>query len=723
MSRVETVAAKESFDKDLNQLWNIIKNADKETREKIVKGLDEKTTYLLRTRSNPYKKPVYKGNKDKLLCFNVINLREKYLQRFSMTSLIGFIYRMLDEFEPTGASDYESQNDAKFAKVFNVKQAQAIRTIPEERYRVIIKKLRDTIASSAPDTDQAVLKLTYHDLFINQSKMNQHMQYYLGKDRDALKYTLDMEIQDLDRAQSILTTMDRRLNVSERKRYLKEIFDNTADGISLIKEYETNPPQRVRGEIPDYSYEDPNTCSLNDFDKGISLADFNAIINLRKKDYLSSKQDLVKLTDKVASLQQEFNTLSDRLKRFIAQFKQLKGDYNKHFKNANPHPLDVEIKIYELSDNEYDDVVKHSKIEAGIEKTREEYVDERRSIVQEFLDDPDNHVQTAYKPNYDDPLRNLLKTAWVDYHQTGDEASYLAAVEDHAKKVGEYRIIKETEYERKLIPPDDTFFRWQRYIDNNYEELRQATDDIYAEKSDVEFSIVPLATFEGPTEEIQAEAAEWQRKYAEEFEGDVYQATFGVHNMLGSWVQNRDRRDFYTKNSEILKRIIQQNEDDQKMGKRLMKERAEKKRKDNEAEVGKPDEGLKSYRKQRHTGTGGLDSTGAKHMDEIDKSQSAIPNGRRTQADRMVSELSDMQDSQESTRDEVEVGWHNIRPERRHGRVRAGQTNSSKFHIPTDKEAPNKGYVMKPGDMHKHIGINEMKEFVTKTTHADDDQF
>src|SRR4051812_16866160 len=100
--RQDSSVAKQEFDEDLTKLWNIIKTADQETRKKIIAGLPEKTLFLLRTKQNPYQKPVYKGNKDKLLCFNVINLREKYQQRFAMTSLIGFIYRMLDEFEPPG---------------------------------------------------------------------------------------------------------------------------------------------------------------------------------------------------------------------------------------------------------------------------------------------------------------------------------------------------------------------------------------------------------------------------------------------------------------------------------------------------------------------------------------------------------------------------------------------------------------------------------------------
>lgn len=579
--------------------------------------------------------------------------------------------------------------------------------------------MRDEITSSTAETDPAILKMTYHDLFLNQARLNHHTQYYLGKDRDAIKYNLDMDKQDLDRATTILATVEKRLAVTERKRYLKEIYDRSPEGIAMADELKRNPVQRQRGEIPDYAYEDPKTCTLTEFDKSVSLEVFTNMIELRKKDVELIKQDVEKLTAKVKDLRSQFDDKVERIKHYTTQFKQLKSDYNKHFKAADPHPLDIELAQYELNDDEYDQVVQETKKELQMSMTREEYVEERRQIVQDFLDEylvynPDNHVQCAYKPNYDDPLRTPLKTAWLKFHENGDEAAYNAAVDEHAHKVDEVRVIKEAEYERKLVPPDDTFFRWQRYIDNNYEELRQATDDIYAEKSDVEFSLVPLATFEGPLDEIQAQAAEWQRKYAEEFEGDVYQATFGVHNMLGSWAQNRDRRDFYTKNSEILKRIIQQNEDDQKMGKRLMKERSDKKRKENEAETGPADSGLKTYRKNRHAGAGGLESGGAKHMEEIDKSKSAIPN-RSTQADRIASDLEKMQDINESRNDEVEVGWHNIRPERRHGRVCAGKTVSSKFHIPTDKDAPAKGFVMKPGDVHKHVGITEMKDFVNHT--------
>lgn len=725
MSREETAVAGKELDDDLTKLWNIMQNADAKTREKIIKNLPEKTVYLLRTKSNPYKKPVYKGNKNKLLCFNVINLREKYLQRLAMTSLIGFTYRMLDEFEPPGAKEFESQVDAKFAKVFNVRQAEAIRSLPEKRYREIIKRLRTEIAESSADVDAVKLKLTYHDFYLNQAKLNVHSQHYLGKDRDAVKLKLDMERVDLDRAETIKKTIERRLVVAERKRGLKAIFDKTPDGVANLKKLEQEPAKHERGEIPDYAHEDPVKCILTDFDKTISIESFDKIISNRKNDAKLIEDDLVKLNTRCNEFQTEFDSLNERIKRLIAQFRQLKTDYNKHFKPDSTHPLDVELKPYELSDNEYDEIVQQTKKEVGIEKTREEFIEERRSHVQDFLDEyfvynPDNHVQCAYKPNYDDPLRTPLKTAWVKYHEDGDQESYQSSLDQYNKRVEEYRVIKEAEHERKLIPPDDTFFRWQRYVDNNYEELRQATDDIYCEKSDVEFSIVPLATFEGPAEEIEVQAAEWQRKYAEEFEGDVYQATFGVHNMLGSWSQNRERRDFYTKNSEILKRIIQQNEDDQKMGKRLMKERSDKKRKENETETGEHASGLKDYRKQRHAGPSGLDSAGARYMEDIDKTKSAIPDrARRTQADSIVSDLQN--DKQESTKDEVEIGWHNIRPDRRRGRVRAGKTETGKFHIPTDRDDPAKGYVMKPGDMHKHIGVSEMKEFVSKTKTEEDE--
>jgi hypothetical protein len=181
-----------------------------------------------------------------------------------------------------------------------------------------------------------------------------------------------------------LDTVKRRLAVTERKRYLKEIYDKSPDGIKALEEYKKNPVQRQRGEIPDYAYEDPVKCILTEFDKSVELEVFDKMIDSRKKDIELIKKDAANLEEKVASQQKEFDDLSERIKKYNTQFKQLKSDYNKHFKAVEPSPLEMDMEAYELSDPEYDRVVQATKQEVGIEKTREEYVEERRQIVQDF---------------------------------------------------------------------------------------------------------------------------------------------------------------------------------------------------------------------------------------------------------------------------------------------------------------------------------------------------
>jgi hypothetical protein len=285
-----------------------------------------------------------------------------------------------------------------------------------------------------------------------------------------------------------------------------------------------------------------------------------------------------------------------------------------------------------------------------------------QDIIQGFLDqyfvyNPDTHVQCAYKPNYEDPLRTPLQ-------------------------MDEHRRITEEKHERALIPPDDTFFRWNRYVENNYEELRQATDDIYAEKSDFEFDIVPLEVFEGPNAE--ADAAAFDRKYADEVEADILRATFGSHNLMGSWAQNREKRDFYNEHTEIIKRIINENVESQKFGRKLNKQRAEQKKAENEKLSGPHASGFADYKKSNPTP---LRDHGATEASEI-PTQDIIP-----------------KDTGKLKKGEMEVGVTQIRPVKRRGGRRGyrGDGEQWKFHIPEEKMEPGQVKVGRPSAMHKKI--------------------
>ena len=147
--------AQESYEQDLDKLWEIIKNSNPKRAEEIMSELDEKTITALRTKKNPYKKPIFKGNKNRLLAFNVINLTEKYLQRFAMTSLIGFIYRMLDEYEPEESKKFPSENDAEFGNIHVRKVNELKRSRPRELYKKraeeITKRINEIRSSGSSD--------------------------------------------------------------------------------------------------------------------------------------------------------------------------------------------------------------------------------------------------------------------------------------------------------------------------------------------------------------------------------------------------------------------------------------------------------------------------------------------------------------------------------------------------------------------------------------------
>lgn len=754
--RTERKDAEDKYQERMNELWKIMHSSTPEEQKEIISHLDEKTIYLLRTQKNIYNKPVYKGNKVERLAFNVVNMKEKYLQRFAMTSLIGFVYRMLDEWSPPGNKDFISQDDTKFATKFNAKSKVLEKTRPieicESNIEYLnkeIKNLTEAIANAqnaeSNFTSSQVLELkkdkkrNYQTLFIWTTKLIKYKLSQITKDKESMKLKVDFAQNDYDRSKQLKTLQDKRLAVLTRKIELRKKYEGSKEQDAYNKSIKNRSPESkptFQGEL-DEALLDPEKTKLSLFDKEQSLEDFATMLKNYKANVDNAQKDIETIASKSKNLNDEYEQILIQFNTLNKELSDLKSKYDKHFrsdvnnavvtvnkrnkvkkkkKSVKPdddHPLDsVKIKEYELTDEEYDNVVSEVKKELGIETTREEWVEEHQQMVQSFLDEyflynPDIHVQCAYKPNYDDDLRTPLNTAWREFHNGKmTEKQYEKELDTHAKQVEKYRVITETEYERSVIPPDDSFFRWQRYIDNNYEELRQATDDVYAEKSDIEWSMVPLKYFSGKDEsEVEVESQEWRRKYAEEFEGDVYFATFGVHNMLGSWEQNRESRDFYNKNSEVIKRIIDQNKDDQRMGRRLMKQRTELKKKENIEEAGPDAVGLKSY---IDSAGSNLRNIGAKHMSEFDEEDSSVLKEIKGR------ELERIHRNDESNKEEIEVGFTHIRPRKRHGKFRASHATQGKFHIPAEDHLPETGVVMKPSDMHNRIAADQMKAVVNE---------
>lgn len=140
------------------------------------------------------------------------------------------------------------------------------------------------------------------------------------------------------------------------------------------------------------------------------------------------------------------------------------------------------------------------------------------------------------------------------------------------------------------VPPVDLFHHFERYVTNNFEALREAYQAVFCEKHDIEFSVILYSAHK--TEE---EAREYRVKHNEEFKADVLTVESGATCLLGPFKGNRDRVDFYNANTEVIKRMAEQMEQDHKLGKDLMDKRIKVQKARNVAECGPDAPGLKEY--------------------------------------------------------------------------------------------------------------------------------
>ena len=478
--------------------------------------------------------------------------------------------------------------------------------------------------------------------------------------------------------------MDKQIkNTTNSLRETDNDIETILKKITLKKEYDekrkTNPNKTDETDVKELDTNTKETKKSKDKKVVLTIQEARAENQIQIfEQMIKNKNDLKVLhnntiTEKTLELEKYgniLNELNSKINDVTGKYKSLKDEYDniinnsKTNKKSEKHVLDtVEVDKYEPSEDDLNNIAETVKQELKIEKTAEEYNDEMRDITRQFLDkyfryNPDIHVRNSYKPNYEDPTRTPLKT-----DENGD-------------------IIEENP-ERAITPPEDTFYRWDRYLENHYEELRQATDDIYCEKSDFEFDLVPLEVFEGDTkEEAEALFNDYKRKYGDEFESDLFCARFANHNLLSPFWQNREVRDFYNEKTEIIKRIIDQNKEDARIGQKIMKKRT--------------DEGnteTKQFKKYKESqGKLSLEEHGAKPVKDIN-----VPN--------FIDESQVPRDIEEADQKHLEVGVHVIKPKfTKKGsgfrRIR-GYAENFKFNIEAEDLKENQIKMQTPAEFHK----------------------
>lgn len=146
------------------------------------------------------------------------------------------------------------------------------------------------------------------------------------------------------------------------------------------------------------------------------------------------------------------------------------------------------------------------------------------------------------------------------------------------------------------VPPQDTFHRWGFYLDANMEAIRAATESIYHEKAVLDFAIQVMDSFEGTEEEVKAWGESFRDKNQDLVVSEIKILEMGGWTLMGEFERNRQIANVFNSQTEILKRILDRHEADKKFGKDLMHQRVKKQKAKNIAEAGPDAPGLSTYK-------------------------------------------------------------------------------------------------------------------------------
>jgi len=146
------------------------------------------------------------------------------------------------------------------------------------------------------------------------------------------------------------------------------------------------------------------------------------------------------------------------------------------------------------------------------------------------------------------------------------------------------------------VPPQDTFHRWNYYTEVNYEELRTVTEALYPERPDLDQAVALWEVYEGTQAEVDAAFEKHCQRYAEETTSSLKALEFGQWSMLADFKENRKKVQFFNKNTEVLKRILDRHANDKKMGAEMMRDRIRHMKAANIAKEGPDDKGLGAYK-------------------------------------------------------------------------------------------------------------------------------
>lgn len=515
---------------------------------------------------NPYARvaPQPANGVYKSLIMSITDINEKYQQRFTMTSLTGFIFKVLSEWTPSAVCRRWLVNTAPVPAAPGpgvvgpaaVEQAQRAGAASEMANRV---------AQQAIDLDKARSDMAQITADLNAAKLSDEPE------------KVDTLSKSLTAVSEYIMTAERNLAILN---YVAQHAMYTAGKFAQERIHasaEKLPADKAREIMRD----NPPPLRVNQMEVPVKVA--KDIVNTFLTEWL------------VYDPNQHVKSALDPKSNYVAQIDKIRNSTT-----CAAHP---ELSAAVGPDGMYDPhdpaaatyAALKNKPAVGTDGWSSEHCSSlktlssadpsvRRLVVRSLL------LGVAGQQDEVRKLRTSLANV----------ANALADAENDPKKFAEQlaRLPQDTSARNAIehIPPRDTYHRWLFYQAVNYDALRQITDALYPERDYFDKCIMPLKVLEGTKDEIDAAFKKYISEHESEFTTEIISVQFGAWSVTTSTKNNRDKLQYFNRSTEALKRIADRQSEDQKLGRELMKNRVLKKKADNIASEGPDAPGLDKYR-------------------------------------------------------------------------------------------------------------------------------
>ena len=605
---------------------------------------DRDTLLDMRSKLNPYGRTI--DGKTRYLCASVLNIRDDYMLRYTLTGIIGYLNRSLDEWRvPENVPAVPIYDFFKDASTLNPPQMANGRQLDPKieaayaesrefmKQRMIVKQfLEDTLlynpdehvrsayTPNPADPERKPIGTAAAQLAVYQRRAE--LQRQKKKDLQAI-HTSDRMVEYIDRVLYAAEDEDYRNKLTElRLERLAKMEELRTDMETLMKEDKYHATKVVKGR--------KNAQQEIAIEREYTQEEQN--------ERFRTLQEMCVLLGKMAG---DINDIESRIAGVDEWWEHRKKKAAAAAEAAAEANIDIKINTETKGETVIIDGIPVPKQPDDVMTKIREFQNKRKHEINNSAYDDDDEKKSTPPAHSDIPLQNgssvpgdkiLVDLKPVEPGKLPDPyivmpAAHVLPVSIEEQAADAKQIVSGHTLEqssgvdnrlattvRSFIPGVDIFNKLDRYMNQNFDVLRDAVLDLYAMKSDIEQAVNPYEIL--PTEE---KAEEYVYKHRNDVIAPIITFTTNKWNIMGSFKSNRERIRFYNENTTVLEAMADEVKRGSELGRDMVHKKRYKKRRQNKIEVGGDDEKFKEYQKMNNP-----DAVTADTIDDPDRPDDSI---------------------------------------------------------------------------------------------------